>query len=428
MRWLGVSLLAASAATEAAVGSVQAQETGDSAAVERIHVFLDCQTFACDFDHFRRAIPFVSWVRDRRDADVHVLATDEPIAGGGQRHTFAFISLRAFAGQIDTLTYDSRNTDTEAEVRDGQLRTVLFGLVRYIARTPLAEFLDITYVGPTGAPAAPAEDPWDLWVFTVTVGGIVNAESERRAFSGNGAVQANRTSENLKLDFAVSSELSRSETDIPDLDTTFVNAQERFTFDFVAVTSVGQRWSAGFRTFGGSNSFDNTALTVQGGPAVEFSIFPYVQSTRRQLTFLYTLGIAAFDYDEETVFGLMSEVRPTHVLEVAVAAQQPWGTLSATLRASQFLHDLSKHRVGLFGSLSFRLVRGIDLSLFAGASRVKDQLYISGAGLTPEERLLQTRRFETNFLVSGSLGLTFRFGSRYANVVNTRMQRFGGGL
>lgn len=59
---------------------------------------------------------------------------------------------------------------------------------------------------------------------------------------------------------------------------------------------------------------------------------------------------------------------------------------------------------------------------------MKDQIYISGAGLTPEERLLQTRRFETNFLVSGSLGLTFRFGSRYANVVNTRMQRFGGGL
>ena len=45
----------------------------DSAAVpngETIRVFLDCRT-RCDFDHIRREIPYVAWVRDRQDAQVH---------------------------------------------------------------------------------------------------------------------------------------------------------------------------------------------------------------------------------------------------------------------------------------------------------------------------------------------------------------------
>lgn len=425
MKRFALAILAVSAAVTPVATVVAAQDRLDSAAVEEVRVFLDCQTFFCDFDHFRREISFVRWVRDHRDADVHVLGTDEPTGAGGRRYTFAFIGLRTFTGLVDTLRYLSRRTDSDAEVRAGQLRTLMLGLVRYVARTPLAEFVNVTHVGPVMPLRPRADDPWNLWVLTVAVGGNVNAERERRAFSGNGAVQANRTSEQLKLDFMVSLEASHSETDVPDLDTTFVNAQQRFTFDFVAVKGVGRSWSAGVRAFGGSSSFDNTEFSLQAGPAIEYSIFPYEESTRRQVTLLYTIGLAAFDYQEETVFGLTSEVRPAHVVELAVAVQQPWGTVSTTLRASQFLHDVSKHRLGLFGGLSFRLVRGIDLNIFAGASRVKDQLYISGAGLTPEERLLQTRRFETDFLVSGTVGVSFRFGSRFANVVNTRMQRFG---
>ena len=40
-----------------------------------LRMFLDCPTFFCDMDFFRRQIGFVDYVRDRRDADVHVLVT-----------------------------------------------------------------------------------------------------------------------------------------------------------------------------------------------------------------------------------------------------------------------------------------------------------------------------------------------------------------
>ncbi len=42
------------------------------AASGSINVFLDCQTFGCDFDFFRTEVAFVNWVRDRESSHVHL--------------------------------------------------------------------------------------------------------------------------------------------------------------------------------------------------------------------------------------------------------------------------------------------------------------------------------------------------------------------
>ncbi len=117
-----------------------------------------------------------------------------------------------------------------------------------------------------------------------------------------------------------------------------------------------------------------------------------------------------------------------HVLDISLGVVAPWGSLNTSLVASQFLHDLSKHRIDLTGGVSVRLFRGLNFNLFAGASRIKNQLYISGAGLTPEERLQRTGQFETDFLFFGTIGFSYRFGSSFANVVNTRLGRASGSI
>lgn len=221
----------------------------------------------------------------------------------------------------------------------------------------------------------------------------------------------------------MSGQFSRDETDVPALDTTFVNSQRRFGFEATAVKSMGAHWSVGLRMVGGSSTFINTDLSVEGGPALEYDLYPYAESTRRQLTFLYTAGVAAFAYEEETVFGVTGEVRPAHALETALAIQEPWGSVRTSLKASQFLHDRSKYRIDLSGGVGVRLVRGVSLNVFGGASRVKNQLFLGGAGLSPEDRLLRTRQFETAFLFFGNIGFSYQFGSKLANVVNPRMAR-----
>jgi len=128
------------------------------------------------------------------------------------------------------------------------------------------------------------------------------------------------------------------------------------------------------------------------------------------------------------VFDQTSEVRPIHNAEVSAGIQQPWGSVNVSLEAFQYLHDLSLHRLDLGGGFSIRLFRGLNFNIFGGASRVKDQIYLSGAGLTPEERLLRVRAFETDFYYYAHVGFSYRFGSKFANVVNPRMGGGGGGM
>jgi len=422
VRQLAFPLAVACLSCTLPLGSLVSQEPAPQS--EALYVFLDCQTFHCDFDHFRREIPYVNWMRDRQDAQVHILGTSQETGGGGEEHTLTFIGLGEFQGRVDTLVYVSSNTDTDTETRDALVQTVKLGLVPFIAATPLAQGLRITYEAPGAGPptVTAAEDPWNLWVFETSVNAFLNGESEYRYLYGYGSIEANRTAEDLKLDFAVSGSYNRTETDVPELDTTYVAEQQRYAFTGLVAWSLSAHWSAGARASVAKYTYHNQDLALLAGPAVEYDIFPYDESTRRQVTLEYRLGVAAYDYTEVTVYDETSEVRPIHNAVASAEIQQPWGTIDFSLEALQYLHDLSKHRIDLFGGMTLRIFRGLDFRLSGSVARVKDQLYLSGQGLTPEERLLRVRAFATDYYYYASIGLRYRFGSKFANVVNPRMR------
>lgn len=49
---------------------------------ERLRVFSDCQTLRCDERFIRTEVDFVDWVRDREDAQVHVIVMSQRSGGG----------------------------------------------------------------------------------------------------------------------------------------------------------------------------------------------------------------------------------------------------------------------------------------------------------------------------------------------------------
>lgn len=61
------------------------------------------------------------------------------------------------------------------------------------------------------------------------------------------------------------------------------------------VWSWAPHWSAGIQASSSSATLVNQDLTVRAGPAVEFSVYPCTESTRRQITALYRIGGAGFD-------------------------------------------------------------------------------------------------------------------------------------
>lgn len=395
-----------------------------------LRVFLDCQR--CDFDHFRREVPVVDYVRDRQVSDVHVLITRENTGGGGTEHTLYFLGRAAMTGMADTLRYVSRQFDTDDEVRDGLTRALRVGLARYLAYTGGTDLLDVVFAEEpeegSGRVTSAADDPWNLWVFRASVSGEIEGESRTEARAFDGSLSAGRTTEDLKIDFFLRGEYEKDEFELSDGEKLVSSARD-LTFRATSVWSLGPHWSVGGSAASGASTNVNQNFFLRGGPAVEYSLFPYAESTRRQITALYEVGLAHYRYEERTLYGLLRETRPVQSLQVSADFQQPWGELFLSLEGANFLDDIEQHRVDLSANVEIRLFRGVNLDVRGSVARIKDQIYVSGEDIPDEEILLERRELGTDFEYSVDVGLSFTFGSVFNNVVNPRMfgRRGGGG-
>lgn len=239
-----------------AAGGLAAQEPTSTP----VRVFVDCDHDACDRDHFQREILFADWVRDQRDADVHLLITDEDTGGGGERFDLAFQGRRTFEGVDETLRYTSSATDTEAEVREALTKAVEAGLVRYVARTPTLQRMEFAYDPEveTEAPSTAEEDPWNRWVFRTSLGGSFSAEERSDFLSLRASQSISRVTEGMKLALEVSGRYNESNFETSDT-TTVTSITRSYEGEVLYVASLGSHWGLGFR---GSQSIPPSATSI----------------------------------------------------------------------------------------------------------------------------------------------------------------------
>lgn len=389
---------------------------------ELIRVFLDCPDTDCDPDFFLRAIPFVNHVRDRADADVHVLVTEQDAGGGGNAFTAVFIGRGTFAARRDTLRYFTPQDATEDAEREGIARIIGLGLAPFAARTGAAERLRVIYDVPATA-ARRVVDPWNNWVFRVQGSGFIEGESQFDEVDLFGGFSAQRITAALKLGLALEGSYERSEFEVDSV-TTVTSTQESYGASAFAVRSLGPHWGLRVAASADRSSFNNRRLGLRALAGVEYDIFPYTESSDRLFTVRYEVGANRFRYDEPTIFEKTAETLLSHALEVSLDATQPWGSAGIGGSAHQYLHDLDSHSLRLFADVEIRLVRGLELEIDGSVSRIRDQRYLPAGGLTPEEILLRQRELATDYRFFISAGLSYSFGSIYNNVVNPR---FGDG-
>lgn len=386
---------------------------------EALRLFMDCESWICDLDFMRTEITFVNYVRDPADAQLHVIATRQTTGGGGYEYTLTFIGLREFAGLADTLRFVSPGTATDDERRRGLARTLALGLVRYASRTPAAARIEVRYSPAQGAATAPQRphDPWNAWVFSISASTFLQGEQTFRYRSFSGSLNANRDTERWKIRLNLSGNYNRSSFEIDD-STTFVTRRERYSTSALIVRTFGPHWSLGGRASGFQESYRNIELRSRLAGAIEYSVFPYNQSTRRLLLVRYNLGPEFSDYADTTIFGRVAETRLTHGVEASYTVTQPWGNVTAQSYFSQYLHDTRKLNLSTYVDMSIRLVRGLSLQIWGQYIVVRDQLYLPAAGATPEEIIARQRQLATSYEYFGSIGLSYRFGSVFNNIVN----------
>ena len=410
-------------------------------AVQNLAVFVDNLPFSLDY--LRTEIAYIDYVRDRTAADVHLLFGYQGTGGGGTAFTMFFIGLRGFAGIADTLIYNSEPSATEDRIRQDIVRYIKMGLMRYVARTPAAERIRISLAAPTAQSAvrAPVKDPWNYWVFRTSIGGGGNGEKSRTSVRTNGSLSATRTTEQWKSRVASNGNYSESKLTVPDryietvlpdgtIQVDTIEGRIIRTYSHSAnasgfiVRSFGPHFSAGATSSASTSSFSNQDLFFRIAPAVEYSVFPYSESTRRFLTVNYSVGFNALDYEEETVYFKTSQQILDHQLQVSYEVTQPWGSAFASISGQQYLHDIHLYAASAFGNASIRLFKGFSLNFFGSASTIYNQIAIEREGASETDVLLNRRQLVTPYRFSGNISLSYTFGSILNNIVNPR---FGGG-
>ncbi len=384
-------------------------------------LFLDCSDFYCEPDFYRTDIPFVDHVRERTAADVHVLITSQTTGGGGRTYTLAFYGQRRFAGLADTLTTGVPQGATEDEVRRELSRTIKLGLARYVARTPARTNATLTFATSAAAKATGSvqtRDPWKGWVFRI--GSNFNGSREKDfSFNNiNGNTSANRITAEWKTSLRLNENYNDQTFTIDGDKITTVT--RNFGGNALQVKSLGEHWSAGLRAGASSSTYLNQHLGASIAPAVEYNVYPYSESTRRQLLVQYAAGVRHFRYNDTTLYFRKVETRPFQSLTVAFEQKQKWGSLEGQVDGYHFLDDLSKSRLNYSLGADVRVVKGLSVNFFGNYSVLHDQIYLAKGNLTREAVLLRQSQLATTYRAFFYGGITYTFGSVFNNVVNPR--------
>jgi hypothetical protein len=396
-----------------------------AAAQDTLKVFLDCGD-NCDFDFLRQEITYLDYVRDRKDADIHVLVTTQNTGTGGREYAIQYIGLGRFADHVHKSLYVSNGTDTSDERRRGFARVFTLGLTPYLMDTHTAERLKLQYSPvPSAAPTAAtaATDKWNLWVFRM--GASTDLRGERsdtsRQFKGN--FSASRTTEQWKLSLVSDGQYNRNVFTLSD-GGKLSSSSHNYNVRGVVVKSLDKNhWAMVGRVSTGDSTQNNYEQNSRVATGLEYSVFPYSVSSRKVLLFQYAVGLNRFQYIERTIYDKMQETRPDNSLQGVLALRQPWGFSSFSAEYISYLHDLTKRRLELDGRLDLRLFRGLSLNTNGKLSLVHDQLYLKAGAASDDEILLRRQRLATSYRYEFAVGFSYQFGSIFNNVVNPRWDR-----
>jgi hypothetical protein len=389
-----------------------------------LRIFLDCPEWRCDPDFFRTEFPFADFARDPQDADVHILVTEVETGGGGSEFTVTTLGRKRFDGQADTLRAYTTADATDDDERKAIAQRLGLSLARYVAYGPRADRFTLRYSAPESERAAATQavrDPWNYWAFRTSASAYLNGEQSYRSRDFSGSVRAARITADLKVEIEAYGSTSRSEYEVDD-STTIIGEQEGYGASALFAPTLGAHWGWASYVSAERSSYSNEALELEVLSGVEYDIWPYAEVTRRLLTIRAYGGIRHYRYDEETLYGEMSETRPVGALETSLSVTQPWGSIGASLDGSMYFHDLRKYRAELSGEMDIRLFRGLSLNVWGEIASIHDQLSLPAGDATDEEILLRRRQLATDYTYYTSIGLSYNFGSKFNNVVNPRFR------
>lgn len=372
-------------------------------------------------DYIKKELPYLNYVRDIKDADVYVITTNQRTGAGGFEYSYFLVGQNKFKGMADTLKVMTSPDDTQDDIRVKQVRALRMGLMRYILKTPLANSFNITFTQPIAQTVQ--SDKWNSWVFRTSMSGNFRGQATSQSSDISGDISASRVTDDWKINLR--GRYNYSKDHFKTLN--FITENDSRSFNALIVRSLNDHWSYGGSASIEYSSFSNVAMGIRVMPGIEYDLFPYSESTRRQLRLLYSIGYEHTNWIDSTLFNKTSDSHPMHSFNAAYEVLQKWGSIEVSFDYKNYFHDWSLNNLSMDASANIRVFRGMSVNFGGGASLIHDQLGLVKGELTDEQILTRQKEQSTTYSYYSRVGLTFTFGSIYNNVVNPRFGNAGGG-
>ena len=413
----------------------------NSTSPQRLKLFLDCKAWNCPFDYIRSEINFVDYVNDRYAANVFVLLTSSNTGGDGQEYKIYFEGLENFKSLNDTFTYVRTAFETDDEDRKKMVQTLKVGLIRYLAKTSMAPKISVSVTTDSASKenqqTSPGKDKWNAWVFNIGVNGNFSGNDNYSSSYLRTQFTASRVTEKLKLRFSsnysteknkyIYNEYDDNTGEITYSDTTR-STNKRSNLNGTVAVSINNHWSAGVFSDFHTSTFSNIKRSLSLKPALEYSIYPYKAFTTKYIGFLYKIGPVHNNYEDTSWRDKTTEWLWQQNLSFDMNFTQKWGSVSASLYWSNYFFDWKWNNYGFFGQGQFRIVKGLNFNFFGGFSIIHDQVELPKGNATQTQVLIRQRILRNTSDYFVGMGLSFRFGSIFNNVVNPRLGEAGGGM
>jgi hypothetical protein len=389
----------------------------DTLRKDALNVFMEAS------DYVRKEIPYVNYVRDIKDAGVYIISTNQRTGSGGSEFTYFLVGQNENAGMRDTLKFVTSPDETEDGTRIKVVRTLKMGLMRYIAKTPLSQYMNITFTEPLSETVS--TDKWNSWVFRANMNGFLDGQQLTKSTQLFGTFSANRVTKDWKINTSINYSYGK---DVFDTTGGFIVSDNiSKSANALIVKSISEHWSYGGSVNLGASTFNNQKMLISIMPGIEYDLFPYSESTRRQLRLLYRAGYNYVTYIDTTIYEKTRETLWQQSLTAAYQVVQKWGSINMSLGYSNYLQDWSKNNISLDGFVEIRVAKGLSVNFGGGASIIHDQLGLVKGGATTQEVLLRRKELQTQYRYFTFFGFSYTFGSIYNNVVNPRFGNNGGG-
>jgi hypothetical protein len=376
-------------------------------------LYIQDQTWA-DINFIKTEITFVNYVRDRNEADVQLMITCQTTGDDGLEYCLTFEGLGAFHNINALIKHTTAPDATRDDTRRALVDAIKCGLVPYVARTKLRDNLQVEFTPPTTTQAV--TDPWHNWVFSLSLNGWANADngySQMYYYAYPGIKRITET-EQLTVTGGVSTNRHWYALDSGDITTIARSYDGEANYG----RKLSNHLALGARLLFTSSDYSNIRRQFALGPRFEYDIVPYSEYVRHKV-YIQVIPVAVYNsYFDTTLYNKTSEYLTKNEVLVGAKLTRSWGTLALSACGGHYLPGFARNRLSLHSSLSVRVVAGLSVTLYGGYDLIHDQVALRKEGATEEERLLRLREMATSYSYWASVGVTYTFGSAFANIVN----------